>query len=237
MNVSTNIVTVNKLNLTACLDGGLSQIYFDDFQSNMSGRMLSYYGRNGTEFLVLMGEGLSINDKHYKKSHLNKMKRAELLKECALFEECFDPEWYNVKETRAELISYLSDKDHEDYYNSLYQSDISWHDLPSTFSVTGYSQGDVFKVLIIGKGIEYINREFLENIYFGTPFHVHLTIEDQNGDEIDIINLAEYVNSYTCYDREEALKYFKEALETRHYKDQAIEFLDDNLPSSLDYED
>ena len=237
MNVSTNIVTVNKLNLTACLDGDLSRIYFQDFQAEMKNRMLSYSGSNGTEFLVLMGEGLSINDKHYKNSHLNKMKRADLLKECILFDECFDPEWYDVTHTRAELISYLSDKDHEDYYNALYKSDISWYDLPSTFEVTGYSQGDVFKVLIIGKGIEYINSQFLENLYFGTPFNVRLTIEDQNGNEIDIIDLAEYVRSYSCYDREEALKHFTEALKPYNYKDQAVEFLEENLPTSLDYVD
>ena len=236
MNVSTNIVTVNKLTLTACLDGGLSQIYFDDFKGEMFARMLSYSGRNGMEFLVLMGEGLSINDKHYKISHLNKMKRAELLKECALFEECFDPEWYDVTETRAELISYLSDKDHEDYYNALYRSDISWYDLPSTFEVTGYSQGDVFKVLIIGKGIEYINSQFLENIYFSTPFSVRLAIEEQNDNET-IIDLAEYVNNYSCYDREEALKHFTEALKQYNYKEQVIEFLEENLPKVLDYQD
>lgn len=229
MKASKNIVNVFNFELTAYQDHDSSQFWFNDFKSEIAGRSV-WCGDRQTDFLAILPESESITDSHYKPSKLKRMNKADLLAECLMFEDCF---YCSEDSTRAELIYLLESKDHEDYYKALY-SEKSWHDLPNTFGVTGYSQGDAIKVLLTDPKSKEFTQGYLQNIFFDAPKFVQLTITDNEGNELEVVDLYEYIDSYSLYYKVEALRIMVAALDGTEYQKHAKDFLQENLPEYLD---
>lgn len=134
-----------------------------------------------------------------------------------------------MKYTKADLIDVLMTVTLAQYYSELHK-DISFKDLEPDFKVYGYCQGDVFDVLKVGRIDDFVNKKYLENIYFSTPMRV--VLNDENG---VVADLSETVEQYSEYDRKEALEKFEEMLSGHERKKEAMQFLKDNLPTSLEY--
>lgn len=229
--ISKTIVNVFKVNLIAQKDGEISSINFDDFLAETEGRRIQL-GERQTDFMVIFGEGESITDSHYKSAKLRRMKKADLLAECQLYEDCF---YCGEEFTRADLIDILENKDHEDYYKALF-SEKSWYNLPCDFEVTGYSQGDVFKVVLHGSAKDEFTEEYLQNIFFDTPNYVKVEITNEDDEILNEVYLSEYVSEYSEFDRDEAIRILSTSFKDTEYYDYVRSFLKENMPDTLDYQ-
>lgn len=230
--ISKTIVNSFNVNVTACMDGDMGRVHYDDFQFNTSGRRIQLGDSCLCDFLVIFGEDESIYDSHYEPAKLRRMKKADLLAECLLYEDCFH---CGDDFTRADLIDLLENKDHEDYYKALFSENL-WGDLPCDFQVTGYCQGDVFKVVLHGSAKDEFTEQYLENIFFNTPVSVKVEIANQDDEILDEKYLSEYVSEYEYYDKDQTVRVLSEAFKDTEYYNAVKESLQD-LPEQLDYQD
>ena len=228
--------SIKGFTVEAFLDGDAAIINRDDFLQNSGFHVKEFYGQTRLDLVVISDRPFT--DLKYKKSHLSKMKKDQLMEEYAKYDlSLLDPHdlplvkehYKEMKYTKADLIDVLMTVTLAQYYSELHK-DISFKDLEPDFKVYGYCQGDVFDVLKVGRIDDFVNKKYLENIYFSTPMRVLLS--DENG---VVADLTESVDQYSEYDRKEALRKFEEMLSGSEYKKEAMQFLKDNLPASLEY--
>lgn len=203
-----------------------------DFKANIEDCSL-WLGDRSTDYLVIFADKSTMDAPHFKKYQLQRMRKAELLE----LAENLD-EWYYQsieKETKAELIDFLLTIDNEKYYKKHFES-TRYHDLEYTFTATGYSQGDAVKVLLVGKTEPYLNEDYITNMFFDAPIYGDFEIYS-NGELLEEFKLwgCDNFDSYSFYDKDKTLERIKKHVEGKSYAPLFIEYLEENLPSSLDY--
>lgn len=231
--LKANNIALYTFDHSAFYDLYASQCNYDDFKNDHESTSLFFTGRDGLEYIVFFESEAIKNKPYFKISHLQKMKKAELFELC---EKLDDYGLYDIEdETKSSLIDRLKSLTNEDYYNKHYENE-SYHELDYDFSVTGYSQGDAFKVKLVGKVESYINSDYLQNIVYDTPQYIK-AIVFLNGEEIADIPLWEHsdFNEYDYYDKDQTIKMFSDLTENDEYHDLLIEYLNDKLPTALGY--
>lgn len=208
-------------------DSDLSQIYYDEFINNASGRNEVQSFEN---YLVIYGQSVKTTDKHFKVSHLQKMLKSELLALC----DNLDIYYYDY-DTKKDLIDYLVSVDNEDYYKRHHKNSY-YNELEYDYSVAGNRQGDDIKVKIVGNVETFINETYLTNIICNSPMSGNIEIS-VNGELLEEISIYEFItNEYDYFNKESFIKQLGNYLKGDcFYKTLLLEYLEDNLSDELRY--
>ena len=94
-------------------DGHLARRYFEEFIDNASG---CHEVQHFDNYLVIYGSDVSKTDGHFKKSHLARMRKDDLIDLCDMLEVDY---WDD--DTKSDLIDHLMRIDNEDYYKAHYE--------------------------------------------------------------------------------------------------------------------
>lgn len=235
--------------INANYSNDLSSIYYDDFIAEWKNKMIRF----DDNYLVLFASEDIMNAPYYKVSHLNKMNKQSLYDLCEQYDilnyhysDCNYDE--NTKQNLIdEIMRYV---DNEKYYTWHYEES-RYNDLDYDFRVVGYCQGDVVKVKLVGTEKEFLKHsylptsDYLTNIFYDSPIQGSITVLC-NGEEL--INLdcnseinfyeVDYFNEYDYWDKQSFIDKVKntEWIKKLEYFDLLIEYLESNLPTSLNYD-
>ena len=206
-----------NIELNVSYDSDLMQFWFDDFKDGSDGNPVKLYGKRETDYCII-GD---LTEKHYKKSELKKMKKAELIN---IMNQYDDSYYYNNEASKIELIQELLNITHEQYYDYVYKNNL-WYDLPCDFTSRGYSQGDSVKVLILDN-VEYKpTQKDIDNIFWNCPISINLEVGDNEFNEDDLLE-----DIYE-YDKDSVAK----KVSGLDISDYAKEWITANLPSEPKY--
>lgn len=151
----------------------------------------------------------------------------------------------------AQLDKYLSNL--KDFYNELSDArkmlkeltlgDVVEHlidqgerrEIDYDYTVYGNVQGEQVRVIVSDNVPEYVTKEYIENIVYRQPIYAKLTITDPDGNEEDEIYLNEYTDDEYAWDKDDVISKFKE-LYDGELKDKILEFLEEELPRTPDYD-
>ena len=134
------------------------------------------------------------------------------------------------------MIDNLLSINNEEYYKNHYEKDC-YKDLDFDFAISGYNQGDYCKVKIVGNVEEWINKEYLTNLFYNTP--ISGTIEVfKDGSLIDEFSLYDInnFNEYDYYDKDKLIAMIADYCNNKDYKDLLVNYLSDNLNATIDYD-
>lgn len=219
--------TMLDFNLNIFYNNDLSQIYFDDFMKEIQEDSLIVNGRNGINYIVLG----NIDKPHYTKTELKAMSRDELV-DMGFEYGGYD---YSNYTRKSDIVEDL----HQVITNEIYYKEHQEYD----FTVTGYSQGDFVKVLILDKdNYKHITKDYLRNLFYDSPVYASLEILELYPDEhgikqekiIDEIYLDEHLSDLYQYDKEELIENLQKQLK-HELKPSIISYLKNNLPEQPDY--
>lgn len=245
-----------KVEIKIAYDNYLSQLYFKDFINGMDGTSVqTFHGRNGVEYVVIYENEELRKDSYFKKSHLNKMRKGELLE----LGEDYDLYHLNNAYTKADIIEELllisNDRGYEVHFHNT-----NFNDLDCDFHAHGYSQGECIAVKKVGKA--YYEREDIENLFYKSPISGSIELIELHSEQVEFTNdcvckplislpINELIEDLYEYDREEIIANFKElelstlfSEETLDYlknkykydlKEYMVDYLKYNLPEYLDY--
>jgi hypothetical protein len=197
-------------------------MYYDDWVNNASGEepvlKLDLGGRDN--YVYIIGD---VSKPYYKKSQLNRMKKAELveLSEKYMGYYAFSPNDY----TKAEMIDELKDisiQKHYEYLASTY-SWISFQDkIEHDWYITkGYSQGDAVMIIKVDGELTESYKKYIDNILWDLPISLRIEVDDKEYYEDDFLD---DIYEYNKNDVTEKVKNHKELSE--YVKEWVI----DNLP-------
>lgn len=207
--------SILNFELTAFYDCHQSSLDYEDFINESGFRI-------GENFLI-------IGDKYapkWKKSHLQKMKKMELVELAIGIQGNYNAECY----TKADLINDLLCVDNEDFYK-WYVSENGWRDSEYEFISRGYCQGDAVKVIFAQqKGYEWVTEQFIDHLLWDTP--VFARLEFLNGSQE--IMLCDYLSDSYTWEADDLVKNFKERYNGA-WKNQIVDWLENNLPDTLVY--
>lgn len=234
----SNVLTENNIALytfdhNAFYDTHSGYNNFEDFKADLKDQSLWFNDRNGLDYVVLFESEKVMQSPYFKISHLRKMKKADLFELC---EKLDDYGLYDIEdETKETLIDRLKSISNEDYYNKHYENE-SYNNLDYDFSVSGYSQGDLFKVKLIGKVESYINSDYLQNLVYDTPIYCTVSVF-LNGEELEFLPLWECdgFNEYDYWDKDKAIEMYKALTDGKEYQALLLDYLENSLPDSLEY--
>jgi len=223
----------------------LSSIYYDDFIADWKNKMIRF----GENYLVLFASEDIKNTPHYKISHLKKMTKQELYDLC----EQYDILNYNYSDcnysenTKQNLIDEIMQYvDNEKHYKHHY-SETRYNDLDYDFSVIGHCQGDIVKVKLVGTEKEFLkysylpSSDYLTDLFYNSPVDGKITVFC-NGEELTDLEINFYdvldFDEYDCWDKQDFINKVKNTdwIVKLEYFDLLIEFLESNLPTSLNYD-
>lgn len=229
--LESNNIKLFEFDLSAFYSIGDSQMNFNQFKSEIKNHSL-WLGDRQTDYLIIFADAETMGQKHFKVSHLKKMRKQALydLAESLQLMDC------DIKDyTKADIITELLSLDGEDYYKRYFQ-ETSYNNLEYDFSITGYSQGDKVLIKLVGKVEPYIDADFLTNMFYDCPVYGYIEIR-LNGEEFTQINFNELedFNEYDFYDRDKVLKLLKSQIDGEEYAPLLVEYLESELPKSLDY--
>lgn len=243
INQATEVLKANGLKLytfasRVMYDNDIAQTYMQDFKAKLEDKALWFEDRSGTDYLVVFESEKLMQAPYYKISHLRKMKKQDLYDLCEAYEIL---DYYysdsNFKDTTKtaltnELMKYCTN---EKYYTWHY-NETRYHNLECTFSISGYSQGQACKVLLIGKCESYLTSDHLTNLFYDSPLHGEVIIS-LNGEEIKELNFHEIegFNDYDFYDKALLIDKVKLHFKDDEYLDLLIQHLTSTLPTSAPY--
>lgn len=193
---------------TIYYDTDLAAIYFGDFYENACGTSANetYYKNGRLSYIVLFEDEEAKGAPYYKKSALQKMRKAELEDLWATY---IGTGYSNPPATKAALIEDLMTVSVKDYYNRHFAESL-WYDLDYDYVAHGYSQGDAVKVLDLSKS-KYWPKNELQQLLYDTPVSGRIYIsptQDYCGDADLTIYLEDYLpdNYHADIDRETLTK-------------------------------
>lgn len=226
--LAANGLQLITFNHNISLDGGLAQMYFEDFTSGDAGFEVQTFGNRQTDFMVVYDDGLK-HAKHYKPSQVNKLKKADLTDLC----DGLGISYYD-EDTRADLIGYLLRLDNEDYYAAYYDNS-TFYDLDCDLDITGYSQGDRVKIILVGNEVQSLTDEGMTNLFFDCPISGSIAVYI-NGDHVNELYVSEFLPSaYDYWDKADFIECVSDYIGQFDYGPLLLEYLADNLPTDLDY--
>lgn len=198
------------LELHVCYDTDLSQIYFNDFTSEMSVIDDIFY---------LHGD---FDKPFFTVSKLKKFKKAELIDLAYMFELSYHAESL----LKIELVELLSEVSIKEYYAQR----LTWGNfvefLEHGYYIShGYSQGDTRMVIFCNEPLnyEYKHGNSIDNIFWNAPLSISMIIDNED------FCFGEHISDQYDYDPEEIIKAVKDNVE--HPKlDYIVSWVTDNLP-------
>ena len=228
--MQNQIVNAVSFSNNISYDNHLSQIYYEDFKLEITGRSFIGEGRNGIDYLVIFDSIKAANAAYYKKSSLVKLKKAMLLDML----ELYDYSLASDSMLKSDIIEELLEITNLDYYQWFYNEN-NWGDLDCDFIIHGYSQGDAVKVLLVGNVEPYINDSMLTNLFYDSPISGEINIV-LNNDNIDIVlHELDDFNEYDYYDKYKLIAMIDKHTIDEVYHDELINYLSDNLSDNLEY--
>ena len=211
-------------------DCDLANLYFNDFKDDhMNDNINLFFGSRQTDYLVIFENEKVANTSYYKRYKLARMNKDEL----EGLNYYHDLIWRNRGYLKSELIENLLSVNNEEYYKNHYEKDY-YQDLDFDFAVRGHSQGDYYKVKIVGNVEKWINKEYLTNIFYNTPLSGNIEVF-KNGSLIDDFHLYDLdnFNEYDSYDKDKLIAMTADYCSNKDYKDLLIAYLDKNLSDTI----
>ena len=219
----------------------LSSIYYKDFMAEWENKIIKK-----DHYIALFASEEIKNAPHYKISHLRKMTKQSLYDLCEYYEilnysySCYDYEYNTKADLIHEIMIYVDNEKHYNYNDSDYD-----------FTVRGYSQGDAIGVKLVGSEKDFIKDsylptvEHLTNIFYNSPIDGFIKVLC-NGESIENLDfnssIAFYeVDDFNEYDYWDKTKFIEKVKKTEwinklEFFDLLIEYLENELQSSLDYD-
>jgi hypothetical protein len=143
---------------------------------------------------------------------------------------------YNFDDsTKQTLIDALMSISNRDYYTNLYENKC-YQGLDFDFAIRGYSQGDCFKVKLVGNVEKWINKEHLTHLFYDTPISGNIEVF-KNGvlvDEFQLYDLKGF-DEYAYYDKDKLISMIAGYCKSEDYKDLLVAYLNENLNNELEY--
>ena len=214
-------------------DCDLANLYFNAFkEGHTSDTVNLFFGSRQTDYLVIIENEKVANTSYYKRSQLVRMKKDELQG----LNYYYDLIWRNTELLKSELIDNLLSVTNEEYYKNHYEKEY-YQNLDYDFTIKGYSQGDCFKVKLVGNVEEWINKDYLTHLFYDTPIKGIVEVF-KNGSLIDEFSLndLEDFNEYDYYDKDKLIDMIADYCSNKDYKDLLVTYLNDNLNTTIDYD-
>ena len=235
--LAPNNISLYDFKVNVSYDADLANLYFSDFKDgHMNDNIILSFGSRQTDYLVIIENETVAKSSYYKKSQLARMNKACLYE---LLEKNNHNIIYtcNIEDmTKSDMIDCLLEVDNQEYYTKHYDNEC-YQDFDYDFAISGYSQGDFVKVKIIGDVEEWINKEYLTNVFYDTPVSGNIEVF-KNGvliDEFQLYDLKGF-DEYACYDKEKLITMISDYCMNKDYKDLLHTYLNDNLKSTIDYD-
>lgn len=193
-------------------------LLWEDFKDQYSGYMHVFQSRNGADFIIF-GE---LERPQFKASDLRAMSKYDLGE---LHGDLID-RWQGDM-PKAELIEELMEVTTLDFYTTVY-ANRTWSNLDSTYTLTGYSQGDAVKVLVLDTMPEEMPapaQDYLHNLLFDSPIRGTILFKGEH------FYLDELLDDSYQYDKEQVLNRAAEVYSDREDSEELIEFLTAMLPT------
>ena len=213
-------------------DCDLANLYYNVFkEGHMNDNVNLFFGSRETDYLVIFENEKVLNESHYKKSKLARMNKDELYG----LNYYHDLIWRNREYLKSELIDNLLSVNNEEYYRNSFEKEY-YQDLDFDFVVIGHSQGECFRVKLVGNVDKWINKEYLTNICYNTPISGNIEVF-KNGSLIDDFHLNDLdnFNEYDYYDKDKLIAMISDYCSNEDYKDLLVAYLDKNLNIDIDY--
>ena len=213
-------------------DCDLANLHFSVFkEGHMNDNVNLFFGSRQTDYLVIIENEKVLNESYYKKSKLDRMKKDELYG----LNYYHDLIWRTASCSKDELIENLLSVNNEEYYRNSYEKE-DYNNLEHDFMVKGHSQGDCFKVKIVGNVEKWINKEYLTHLFYDTPVGGNIEVF-KNGSLIDDFQLYDLANfdEYAYCDKVKLIAMISDYCSNKDYKDLLVAYLDKNLNTDIDY--
>lgn len=203
-----------NIELHVAFDIELARFYFVDFERDA---VRIDFGLRA-DFLYLLGDSSA---PFFTKSKLQRMKRADLLELCEMYEVGFFDD-----ATKSDMIDELVNVSIKRHYEYL-AADYSWNRIQEhihhEYYVTrGYSQGDAALIVSIS---EPIDKSYIDHIFWDCPIYIRA----------DIDGVSFYEDSFLDDEYEYDKGKIKLKIQTLPISDYAKNWLIDNLPDQPAY--
>ena len=208
-------------------DNGLSSIYYNDFIKGYTGVTVQSFGNRQTEYLVVCGDDVSVDDNYYDADYLDSLNYDEM---CELLDSL---DIYSYEDTIESVREELENIDNETYYQKHFES-VRWYDLESDFIINGYSQGDNIKVKMLGNASEYYNEDGLTHLFYDSPISGSVNVYI-NGELIEELFADEMLENYYNWDKVQFINNVSNATLDKGYHALLNQWLLDNLNEELEY--
>ena len=203
-------------------DHDITSMLWEDFKDLYGGYMHVFQSRNGADFIIF-GD---LERPQFKVSHLKAMSKYDLSE---LHDRVFG-HWQGDM-SKAELIEELLEVTTLDFYAKHYDSR-TWHNLDSTYTLAGYSQGDAVKVLVLDtmpKELPAPSKDYLHHLLFDSPIQISVIFK---GEDLNTEGLLEdFLYDPYRYDKEQVLNTVVDIFSDREDSWELLEFLDAMLPT------
>ena len=227
--------------LCANYSNDLSSTYYENFMTEWKNKIIKK-----DHYVVLFASEELKNAPHYKKSHLVKMTKQALFDLCEQYEILnYSHSCYNYEDNTKEMLinEIMRFVDNEKHY--------TYNDLDYDFTVVGYSQGDAIGVKLAGNEKDFIkdsylpSKEYLTNLFYDSPIDGFIKVLC-NGEYVENLDfnsiIAFYeVNDFNGYDYWDKVEFIEKVKNTEwinklDFFDLLIDFLENELPTSLNYD-
>ena len=222
-----------NFNVNVSYDTDLASLYYNDFKNGyMNDNVNLFFGSRQTDYLVIFENEKVLNESYYKKSKLARMNKDELYG----LNYFHDLIWRTSDRLKSELIDNLLSVNNEEYYKNHYEKD-HYQDLDYDFAISGYSQGDYFKVKLVGNVEKWINKEYLTNIFYNTPISGSVEVFENGAlvDEFSLYDLKGF-DEYAYYDKDKLISMVAEYCKGEEYAQDLLSYLNENLNESIEYD-
>lgn len=199
-------------------DHDITSMLWEDFKDLYSGYMHVFQSRNGADYIIF-GD---LERPQFKVSHLKAMSKYDLGE---LHGDVLG-HWQGDM-TKAELIEELMEVTTLDFYTKEY-ANRTWHNLDSTYTLAGYSQGDAVNVLVLDTMPEEMpapSKDYLHQLLFDSPIHGTILFKGES------FYIDELLDDRYQYDKAQVLNSAADVYSDHADIEELIEFLTAMLPT------
>ena len=229
-------MSIFNFNVNVSYDTDLASMYYNDFKNGyMNDNVNLFFGSRQTEYLVIIENETVAKQSYYKKSKLSRMNKACLYE---LLEKNNHNIVYtcNIEDmTKSDMIDCLLEIDNQEYYSKHYEDEY-YQDLDYDFAISGYNQGDYYKVKIVGNVEKWINKNYLTNVFYNTPISGSVEVFENGAliDEVSLYDLKGF-DEYAYYDKDSLICMIAEYCKGEEYAQDLLSYLNENLNNELEY--
>lgn len=209
-------------------DEDLASIYYNDFIKGYTGVTVQSFGNKQTDYLVVYGDNVSMDDNYYDAEYLESLSNDELIE---LLDDISN--YYYDADDREDMLDQLSNLSISYYYENHFDN-VNWYNLDSDFSVTGYSQGDNIKVKLLGNAGDYYNEDSLTHLFYDCPISGSVNVYS-NGELIAELFADEMLDDSYNWDKVQFINNVSNATLNKGYHALLNRWLLDNLKEELEY--